>query len=167
LALIRGEFVERRGWVTEDEFARYWALVQAAPGINLLALTILIGRKTGGAVGVGLALLGLLAPSVPITILLTAGYEHIRDVRWVHSAVRGIVPATVGVGICIMSQMALPVLRAARARGAFAFGIAVTTVIVSAGIVLVQPRAVVVVLLAAGLTGAAAAIREPVAGGDA
>jgi len=37
--------VEERGWVEEEEFARFWALCQIAPGINLIALTILIGEK--------------------------------------------------------------------------------------------------------------------------
>ena len=154
LALIRREFIEVRGWITPDEFTRYWALVTAAPGINLLALTILIGRKTGGTVGVAVALAGLLTPSVPITILLTAAYAHIRDVHWVRSAVRGIVPATVGVGVTIMAQTALPVLRSAMRQSKAAAFTALAILIVSASAIAVWPKAVVFALLAMGFAGA-------------
>src|SRR5438105_7826591 len=71
LTLIRRAAVEQYGWLSEAEFTRAWALVQIAPGINLLALTILIGRRTLGAKGIALALLGLLLPSVTVTVLLT------------------------------------------------------------------------------------------------
>src|SRR5258708_38822999 len=67
LALIQRAVVENYRWIAADEFTRYWALCQIAPGINLFALTLLIGRKTGGAMGAAAALAGLLLPSVRIT----------------------------------------------------------------------------------------------------
>src|SRR5438094_7868654 len=73
LTLIRRAVVDRYGWLSEAEFTREWTLCQLAPGINLLALAILIGRRLGGARGVALALLGLLLPSVGVTIVMTAG----------------------------------------------------------------------------------------------
>src|SRR5438552_2895855 len=38
LYLIRRETVERQGWLTDDDFSRYWGICQIAPGINILGL---------------------------------------------------------------------------------------------------------------------------------
>src|SRR5215211_2098728 len=78
LYLIRREAVDRRGWLSDAEYARYWGICQIAPGINILGLVILIGWQVSGAAGVALALAGLLLPSAAITILLTALYSRIE-----------------------------------------------------------------------------------------
>ena len=56
LYLIQRTTVERYHWLTAAEFSRDWALCQAAPGINLLGMTILIGRKVAGLAGALVAL---------------------------------------------------------------------------------------------------------------
>lgn len=104
LTLIRRNVVEQQGWLSEAEFTRDWALVQIVPGINLLGLTILIGRRVAGAKGVALALLGLLLLSVTLTILLTALYERIQHLEVVRAALRGVIPATVGLGLLTTLQ---------------------------------------------------------------
>src|SRR2546427_383152 len=43
LYLIRRETVERHGWLTDDDFSRYWGICQIAPGINILGLVSMIG----------------------------------------------------------------------------------------------------------------------------
>src|SRR3982751_4034895 len=83
LYLIRREVVERRGWLSDAEYTRYWGICQIAPGINILGLVILIGWQVSGAAGVALALAGLLLPSAAITIVLTAMYSHIEQVALV------------------------------------------------------------------------------------
>lgn len=125
LALIRRAAVEQEEWLTDLEFTRYWALCQIAPGINLFALTILIGRKTGGAAGIFAALAGLLFPSVTITILMTAAYARVRHAAAMQAALRGVLPATIGLGLVAALQMARPLASAAHEEG-------VDTLIVSA-----------------------------------
>jgi chromate transporter len=93
LLLMRRAVVERYRWVSEEDFTRSWGVSQIAPGINLLALTILVGWRVGRGRGVMLALLGLLAPSVTITVLLTALYRRIQGFEAVQAAVNGIIPA--------------------------------------------------------------------------
>src|SRR5207253_10165156 len=73
LTLIRRAVVDRYGWYSDAEFTREWTLCQLAPGINLLALAVLIGRRLGGARGVVLTVVGLLLPRVAVTIAVTAG----------------------------------------------------------------------------------------------
>lgn len=45
--LIQQHFVQRRHWLTPEDFAQDWAIVQFSPGINLIAMTVLIGRRLG------------------------------------------------------------------------------------------------------------------------
>ena len=117
LYLIRREAVERRGWLSDEEYARYWGICQIAPGINILGLVILIGWQLSGAAGAALALAGLLLPSVAIPIMLTAVYSRIEQVPLVQSALRGVLPATVGLGLLLAVGMLRPLLSASRKEG--------------------------------------------------
>src|SRR5207302_6716762 len=108
LYLIRRVCVEQHGWLTDDDFARYWGICQIAPGINILGLVILIGFRVSGIPGAVLALIGLLLPSAAITAALTAVYASIRDVPLVRAALAGIVPATVGLGLLVGYTMLRP-----------------------------------------------------------
>jgi chromate transporter len=156
LALIRRAFVQEYGWISEAEFTRDWALVQLAPGINLLAITILIGRRVVGLKGVPLALIGLLLPSVTITVLLTASYVHIQRLHSVQAGLRGLIPATVGLGLLTAAQMARPPLADSRQEGKTSLTISLLILIGSgfAGVVLHWP--VILILAGAGAVSALA-----------
>ena len=153
LALIRRAVVERHGWLTDAQFVRDWALCQVTPGVNLLGLTVLIGRRLAGGWGIFLCLLGLLLPSVAITILLTACYGHFRDLPAVQAALRGVIPATVGLGLLTAFQMARPLLAASRreGKGAFSFGLAL---LVGGGLAALRHPPVIMILCAAGAANA-------------
>jgi chromate transporter len=112
LILIRQACLQR-GWMEEGEFVRTWALVQMAPGINLLKLTALIGYKLRGWAGLAFALSGLLLPSALVTVLMTAGYSVVRDQPLVQSALKGLLPATIGLSLMMSIQMAHPLLKKA------------------------------------------------------
>lgn len=154
LALIRKAFVDSSGLVTPEEFSRDWGLVQIAPGINLFALTILIGRRTGGAAGIAVGLIGLLTPSIAATIVLTALYAHIAQVPWVHAALRGIVPATVGIGIAMGIQTLAPSASEAKREGVFPLLTCIAILLAAVLAERAAPTAVVFILIAGGLLGA-------------
>ncbi len=113
LLLIRQACLDR-GWLNEMEFTRDWALVQVAPGLNLIKLTALIGFELRGGQGVAAAAGGLVLPAAAVTALMTAVYAAVRDVPAVQAAMRGLVPATIGLSIAIAAQIGLPLLGLAR-----------------------------------------------------
>jgi chromate transporter len=154
LALIRRAMIDQKGWLTDAEFVRDWALCQVTPGINLLGITILIGRRLGGAAGIALALTGLLLPSVSITVLITACYAHFQGLAAVKSAVRGIIPATVGLGLLTAYQMGLPLLAVSRREGRITLLVGVFLLLGSALIAALWMPPVVGVLCTAGAVGA-------------
>lgn len=158
LTLIRHVSVEKRRWLSDADFTRYWSLVQMAPGINLLGLTILLGRRAHGWSGVGASVLGLLAPSVTITAALTAVYVRFEGSPAVAAALRGVVPATVGLGILTAIQMGRPLLAESRRLGIVWFALAVCVLLASAAALLRWAQAVVPILLLSGGVGAASGV---------
>lgn len=166
LYLIRRAVVEEHGWLSEVQFTHDWALCQLAPGINLLGLTILIGRRLAGAPGIAVALLGLLLPSVAITILATAFYARVRDAEVVRAALRGVVPATVGLGVLMALQMARPLLEESRGEGRGSLLLSGTLLVGSVLTATLWQPPIVLILCAAGGIGAAAHGRWRRAAGD-
>lgn len=156
LALIRRAMVQQRAWMTEAEFVRDWALCQVTPGINLLGLTVLIGRRLGGTWGIALALIGLLLPSVGVTVALTALFVHFEHAAIAHHAVQGIVPATVGLGLLTAGQMAAPLLAAARREGRSMLGVAIALCAGGALFAALGHAPTLAILCGAGAIGAGA-----------
>jgi chromate transporter len=162
LALIRRGFVEDRAWITEEEFTRFWAICQIAPGINLISFAILIGRRLGGAAGIAAALGGMLLPSAAITVGMTAVYASIRESAQVKAALRAVIPTTVGLGLATAIKMAAPLVRRARHAGSPTLAAAIFILCIS-GLAVGMGAPVALVLVGSGITGAAAhsALRVP------
>lgn len=151
LYLMRQLCVTSHGWVSETEFAEYWGIVQIAPGINILAQTALIGWKVARLPGAVIALLGLLLPSISITIAITALYAMIRDNPWVAAAIRGIIPATAGVGIILVVQMLRPAWQHAHREGRASLIISIAVIIAAPVLLVLTTLPAVVLLWGAGI----------------
>jgi chromate transporter len=151
LFLIRREFIERHQWLSEEEYTRYWSLGQVPPGIILVAVCILMGRRLAGIGGIIVSLVGLLVPSAVLTALLTAGFALIQQVHLVQAMIRGVVPATAGVMLTISLQFALPPVRQSLQDGGIHF-IECLVIIVGSTVALIYFHSdVILVLLVAGL----------------
>lgn len=115
--LIQRAFIEKYNWMTEEEFTHFWGLCILTPGINLIALTILIGKKLGGALGIFASLAGLLLPSAAITCALTVIFVQIEHIQAVQAIMKGIVPATGGIMLLVGLNFALPLVRKSSKEG--------------------------------------------------
>jgi chromate transporter len=151
--LIQREFVEEHGWLTQEELTRLWSMCVMTPGINLVSLTILIGRKLGGFWGVVLSLTGLLLPSAIITCLLTAGFKAVESSPIVQAMLRGIVPATGGIMLVVGLKFAQPLFKQGKQEGAFNLFACIVIVLVATLAVILLKISVVFVLICAGLLG--------------
>jgi chromate transporter len=154
LYLIRRTAVERERWLSAAEFTSEWALCQAAPGINLLCITILVGWRVAGLAGALVALTGLLLPTVSITIVMTALYADLRRLPVVQAAIHGIVPTTVGLGFLLTYNMVRPLLIASWRESRGSLLISLLILVGSALILLVSGLPVILVLCGAGVISA-------------
>src|SRR5256886_9190476 len=96
LLLIRRLAVDRERWMSAREFGEAWALSQLSPGIHLVALAGLIGRRAAGWRGVIAAVAGVMIPPPAITMAPTAGYEGIAASSLARPAPAGVAPVTRG-----------------------------------------------------------------------
>ncbi|HVB72927.1 MAG TPA: chromate transporter [Ktedonobacteraceae bacterium] len=152
--LIQRAFIEKHKWLTMQEFAQLWNLCILTPGINLVALTVLIGRKLGGAWGVAISLAGMLLPSALITCLLTAGFISIENLPAVQAILRGVIPATGGIMLLVGLNFAQPLIRKGYKEGVpYLLGSAVIVIACALAIILLK-LSVILVILGAALLGA-------------
>jgi len=96
LPIVQREMVERRRWMTQDEFVEEWAVAQTMPGPNVVNLSIVIGNRYFGLSGALAALAGmLLVPSLVVLALATV-YSRFSDNARVAGALRGMGAVTAG-----------------------------------------------------------------------
>jgi chromate transporter len=89
LPIIQREIVERRAWMTQQEFVQDWAIAQILPGGNIINLATMLGHRFFGWRGVVVALAGLLLLPLLIALVLASFYAHWVHVPAVAGAVRG------------------------------------------------------------------------------
>ena len=129
LLLIRRLAVDRERWMSAREFGEAWALSQLSPGIHLVALAGLIGRRAAGWRGVGAAVAGMMIPAAAITVVLTAAYGLIAASPIARAALAGIAPVTGGMTIATAAILVRASARRSRAHFAIDVGVCVGFVI--------------------------------------
>ncbi len=153
LLLIQRAFTEKKRLLKPADITHYWSLCVFAPGINLIALAILIGKRLGGVRGILVSLIGMLLPSATITCLFAAGFVAIEHLAAVKAAFAGVVPATAGIMLLVGLRFALPQFQVARREGWLSTVLSTALVLVIFLAVAIFHLSVMIVLPAAGLFG--------------
>ena len=152
--LIQRAFIEKHRWLSIEEFLHLWNLCILTPGINLVALTVLIGRKLGGNWGIVVSLAGMLLPSAIITCLLAAIFKQIEHIAAVQAVLRGVIPATGGIMLLVGLNYALPLIRRGNKEGILYLLMSSVIIIACALVVILLKLSVIVVVLSAAFLGA-------------
>ena len=87
--------VELRGWMTEREFIDMFAMSQAAPGPNVMLVT-LIGYHVAGIAGALITTLAMCGPTAVLAHFLGRIWDRFRDAPWRMTVQAGVVPISVG-----------------------------------------------------------------------
>ena len=136
-----------------EEFIYLWNLCILTPGINLVALTVLIGKKLGGTWGIAISLAGMLLPSAAITCLLAALFLKVENVAAVEAIFRGVIPATGGILLVVGLNFALPLIRKGFKEGIFFQLLSGILIIACAVAVIFLKLSVIIVILGAAILG--------------
>jgi chromate transporter len=88
--------VERRKWITSDEYTSCLALGQVLPGASLMNMTTIVADRFQGIKGVVLALIGLFTFPLLILLGLIATYDHYAYLPDVQNATNAAAAAAVG-----------------------------------------------------------------------
>ena len=89
LAVVQRELVERKRWMTRDEFVEEWAVAQIMPGPNVVNLSLMIGGRYFGLRGAMAALAGILLAPLLVVITLALLYSHFAGNPQLANALRG------------------------------------------------------------------------------
>ena len=89
LAVVQREMVEKKRWMTQDEFIEDWAVAQIMPGPNVVNLSLMIGGRYFGLKGAMAALAGMLTAPLVIVLLLAVVYAQFANHPGVAGALRG------------------------------------------------------------------------------
>ncbi len=111
------------------EFGEAWALSQLSPGIHLVALAGLVGRRAAGWRGVVAAVGGMMIPAAAITVALTAAYGLIAASPAARAALAGIAPVTAGMTIATAGLLIRASARHGRAHLAVDIAVALASVV--------------------------------------
>ena len=111
LPWARRMLVDKRGWMTAEEFNEAFSLSQFLPGPNTINFAVVFGARFGGAAGAALAVVGLLGPPLIIVTTLAVIYGRYGDVETLNRILAGIGAAAAGMLIAIAAKMIAPLLR--------------------------------------------------------
>jgi chromate transporter len=96
LAIVQRELVERKRWLTQEEFIEDWAVAQIMPGPNVVNLSLMIGGRYFGLPGALAALAGLLAVPLVLVLALAVLHDRFADSPLVAGALRGMAAVCAG-----------------------------------------------------------------------
>ena len=121
LAVVQRELVEKKRWMTREQFIEDWAVAQIMPGPNVVNLSMMIGDRQFGLSGALAALAGMLAlPTVGVLILAML-FASVADQPLAQGALRGMGAVAAGLiiatGIKLIGALRTSAMGATAARG--------------------------------------------------
>lgn len=96
LGVVQRELVERRQWLSNEEFVEEWAVAQIMPGPNVVNLSLMIGSRFFGLSGALAALAGMLTFPLLLLLGLALLYAQVAAIPAVVGALRGMSAVTAG-----------------------------------------------------------------------
>lgn len=92
---MQRQVVTVHGWLDARDFAAMFALAQAAPGPNMMVVS-LIGWRVAGISGALVTTAAVALPSSALTYLVSGTWNRFRDAPWRRALQAGLRPVTAG-----------------------------------------------------------------------
>ena len=92
---MQRRMVDVHGWMTAAQFNALFGLAQAAPGPNMMVVTLL-GWRLAGVWGALVATAAMFGPSSLVTGIALRAWERFRHAPWRRAVQAGLVPVTAG-----------------------------------------------------------------------
>lgn len=109
LAVVQRELVEKKQWLTREQFIEDWAVAQIMPGPNVVNLSLMIGGRHFGLAGALAGVAGILAAPMVVVLLLAMVFGSVSDSAWAQGALRGMGAVSAGliaaVGLKLISAL--------------------------------------------------------------
>ncbi|MFZ9137741.1 MAG: chromate transporter [Hylemonella sp.] len=89
LTVVQREMVEKKRWMSNEEFIEEWAVAQVLPGPNVINLALMFGGRHFGLRGALVSLAGIIAVPLLLVLVLAMVYAHFSSYPGVAGALRG------------------------------------------------------------------------------
>jgi len=96
LAVVQRELVDKKRWLTREQFVEDWAVAQVLPGPNVVNLSLMIGQRYFGIRGGLVALAGMLCLPLLIVLALAVVFAGVADSTQIQGALRGMAAVAAG-----------------------------------------------------------------------
>ena len=106
LAVAQRELVERKQWMTREEFVEALSVSQVLPGPNVVNLSLMVGDRHFGLRGAFVALAGMLVIPLFIVLALAALYTQFASHPMVAGALRGMGAVAAGLVVSTAFKLA-------------------------------------------------------------
>lgn len=105
LTIVQRDLVERKRWMTREQFVDDWAVAQTLPGANVINLALMIGDRYFGWTGAAVAVAGMLSAPLLLLLVVVVLYGTVAQTDLAQGALRGM--GAVAAGLIIATGMKL------------------------------------------------------------
>ncbi len=126
LTVVQRELVEKKQWLTNEEFVEDWSIAQVLPGPNVINLGLMIGQRHFGFSGAMTASAGLMFIPSLVVLSLALLYGSVADNPITQNALRGMNAVVAGL-IMATGLKLIPALKKNPQGYAVCIGIVVLT----------------------------------------
>lgn len=121
---LQRELVERRQWLTQEDFTLIWSLARVTPGTNVVACFAGAGWRLAGLTGAIAAVLASCLPAALLCFWLAVAERQWQSNPWLAAALRGIAATVAGLMLGGAMLLLKPAWRESRLLYALPFSLA-------------------------------------------
>lgn len=112
LAIIQHELVDKKKWLTLEEFVEDWAVAQILPGPNVVNLSLMLGDRYFGLRGALAALAGMLTFPLLGILVIAVVFAGVADSPVAQGALKGMGAVAAG----LIAAVGLKLVKALRSN---------------------------------------------------
>jgi chromate transporter len=126
MAALQRDLVDRKGWLTQEDFALAYSLARITPGTNVVAFCVAVGARILGFAGAIAGALGECLPSAVLAVFIAWSYESLRANAYAMAMIAGTIAAVTGMMWASVWLLIRPQIRSLRTviRAVLIFGAA-------------------------------------------
>lgn len=109
--LMKKQFVEKLGWISEKEMLDFIAIAQSSPGAMAVNASVLLGYHLSGILGALIAILGTVLPPFILLSVISVGYTMFESNEIIKNGLRGMQAGVCAIIIDVVISMGYTIIK--------------------------------------------------------
>lgn len=110
VSLMQKEFVEKLGWLKNEEMQDITIIAQSAPGPIAVNTAIMLGYRLRGIKGVCMSVLGMILPPLVILSVISVFYTQFKEFTLISAVLQGMRAGVAAIVIDVSLSIIMPVI---------------------------------------------------------